>query len=411
MDGARSPEVNGREQAVDVDALTEETEWWFIRQGLPHFIADYTATEKVLPRAVPALVLAFLLSVFTTANPGWSLWRKGRFLVVSFLVLVVIWAGINRVRGLRPFRLPATVGPVEVALFVSIPSALDLLIRTPPVAGRTFVVKVVQLGVIYYATSYGLVPMAYWNFRRVAEHIDLVFHMIERTLPLLLLAVTFLFFNGPAWKTITVTVLPRYLALLFLFVGVTVLFLYQTVSSEVGYEELSTFDSVDEVTEYCAGSPVERIAASANELPAPPALSRREWANLRLMAMVSLWAYVAVGVLAVMLFFVLFGLLTIPTEAVTLLVGRPAEPVFTVTFFRSPLSLTRELMRIAGFLSVFAGLYLTVHGATDQVFRRELGGKVATDVRGALAVRAVYRAFLVPEREEEEEEERERKSP
>ena len=49
-----------------VDARAEstiaETEGWFVRQGLPHFIAGYTATGSVLPRAVPVLLLAFLFS-------------------------------------------------------------------------------------------------------------------------------------------------------------------------------------------------------------------------------------------------------------------------------------------------------------------------------------------------------------
>lgn len=91
------------------DTTVRETERWFIRQGLPHFIADYTATGGILPRTIPVLTLAFLVTVSATVNRTWPLrWNVGAGLA-TFLVLVAVWAAVNRARGLPALRVPERV--------------------------------------------------------------------------------------------------------------------------------------------------------------------------------------------------------------------------------------------------------------------------------------------------------------
>lgn len=395
MEADSSSDVIGRDASVDVDIAIEETERWFVRQGLPHFIADYTATENVLPRAIPVLTLSFLVSAVTTINRNWPLWRNVGAVIVSFLVLVAIWAVSNRARGLPALRKPETVGSVEVGLFIFGPAVLNLLLRDPRAAGVTVLVNVVQLVVIYYATSYGLAPLAYWNLRRVVDRLDLAFRLAGRTFPLLLLAMTFLLLNSTAWRTITRTPLSNYLLLLCFFGGVTLLFAYQMIESE--YDEVSTFETPDEIYDLSVDSPAARTPSLPLTQPFSPPLTRRERTNVVLLAMLAVLEYVTVVTLAMLLFFVFFGLFTIPADVVSSLVGRPTEPLVTITLFNAPISLTRELVRISGFVAVFSGLYLTVHAYTDRTFRQDLDGSVKTQLRKAFAVRAVYRTMITRE--------------
>ena len=58
------------------------------------------------------------------------------------------------------------------------------------------------------------------------------------------------------------------------------------------------------------------------------------------------------------------------------------------------LQLTEPLLRVAGFLGAFTGMYFTVVLSTDATYREEFAEDVAPQIRQALAVRALYLASL-----------------
>ena len=45
-----------------------DTERWFVRRGIPHFIADYSATTDIFTRAAPLLTFLFLAEMFGAIN-------------------------------------------------------------------------------------------------------------------------------------------------------------------------------------------------------------------------------------------------------------------------------------------------------------------------------------------------------
>ena len=53
------------------------------------------------------------------------------------------------------------------------------------------------------------------------------------------------------------------------------------------------------------------------------------------------------------------------------------------------LVLTEPLLRVAGFLGAFTGMYFTVVLATDDTYRDEFADDVGPEIRQALAVREV----------------------
>ncbi|MFB6155464.1 MAG: hypothetical protein ABEJ22_06180 [Haloferacaceae archaeon] len=371
---------------------TDEIERWFVDQGLPHFIDGYTVTGHVLPRTLPVLTLSFLVTVTATLNRTWPLWRNVAASLALFLVLVGLFAAANRAQGRPAFRLPGTVGPVELAVFLFGPAVLNVLSGRPRVAVLTVLGNAALLAVLYYATSYGLVPMTTGNFRHVFERIGLAVRLVGRTFPVLFLAITFLLFNGNAWKSTNTMPLVRYLALLAFFLCTTLVFLYRGVAAE--FETRSSFDSPAEIRELCEDSPASQLAATIEVDPSEiPPLTETERLNVLLLATYGFLGYVSVVTLVMLLFFVVFGLLMIPGEVVNDLLDSPPRPVVTVTLLDAPVTLTRELVRVSGFFAAFSGLYFTVHAVVDQTFRRELDGRITAHVRRALAVRAVYHAL------------------
>ncbi|WP_255152410.1 hypothetical protein [Halorarius halobius] len=369
----------------------DDIERWFVVQGLPQFVVDYTATGMVLPRVVPVLTLSFLLTVATTLDAGGSLWRNVAASLAAFPVLVGVWAVANRLRGRPALRLPETVGPVVLGVFLFGPAVLNVLAGRPRVAAVTILGHAVLLAVAYYATSYGLVRMTTGNVRHVFERVELAVRLVGRTFPVLFLTVTFLLFNGNAWESTNSMPLVRYLALLAFFLCTTLAFMYRGVVAE--FETRSSFDSPAEIRELCVDSPASRLASTVDVDPAEvPPLTEAERLNVLLLATYGFLGYVVVVTLVMLVFFVLFGLLMLPTEVVADLLDYPPAPVVTVRLFDAPVTLTRELVRVSGFFAAFSGLYFTVHAVTDQTFRKELDGHIATHVRKALAVRAVYRA-------------------
>ena len=56
------------------DPAVTETERWFLKRGLPHFIADYSPTRDVLTRAVPLFVLIFLFEVANAPKRDFPIW-------------------------------------------------------------------------------------------------------------------------------------------------------------------------------------------------------------------------------------------------------------------------------------------------------------------------------------------------
>ena len=94
-------------------------------------------------------------------------------------------------------------------------------------------------------------------------------------------------------------------------------------------------------------------------------------------------------------FFVLFGFLAIPVETAS--GWTTIEDVHTFATWQvggRALVLTEPLLRVAGFLGAFTGMYFTVVLSTDSTYREEFAEDLGPELRSAFAVRALYRRVL-----------------
>lgn len=64
---------------------------------------------------------------------------------------------------------------------------------------------------------------------------------------------------------------------------------------------------------------------------------------------------------------------------------------FTLTISERELVMTESLIRVAGFLGAFIGMYFTVVLSTDDKYKNDFAEDTAPEIHKSLAVRLVYR--------------------
>jgi hypothetical protein len=378
------------------DPAIERTEHWFVRRGLPHLIADYSATRDVLTRAVPLLTLVFLVEVVNAPKRSFPLWLDAVAVVVGLAILLGAWMLANRVRHRPLLARPESIGLIEVAVFVFVPPILPALFgmqyRTAIV---TAVFNLVLLGVVYTIISYGVIPTVRWAAERTIRSLGTVINLFVRALPLLLLFVTFLILTNEVWQVSRGLVGPFYWIVLAAFLVVGVLFAIVRLPREV--RRLATFASGHALAEEVRGTPAEELLPGVDAARAAgdaPPLTRREWGNIGSVVLFS--QGLQVMLVSAMLFVVLVGFgAVVVSEAITRdFVGAAPNVLVTLDLWGRTMVVTEELLRVAGFLTAFSAFYFTVAVLTDDAYRDEFLADVVDEVGRALAVRAVYFAAL-----------------
>ena len=378
------------------DELIAATERWFLRRGTPHLIEDYHATEDVFTRALPALLLIFLLELFGAANLAWRWWENVLALALGAAGAAGVWAAINRARGRRWSQLPDRVGGIEIAVFLIVPTVLPLVFgRQVGSAVAHFVVNGVLLVAIYLVTSYGLVPLTRWALGQTGRQIGTVLGLFGRALPLLLLFSVALFINTEVWQVASSLDGTLYWGTVLFFVLAGTIFLLLRLPGEL----LRLRDQLKGVAlvEACAASP---LASAAEELAvegeiATVALSRRQQGNLLLVLLFSQAVQVLLVTAAIAGFFFAFGLVAIRPEVIDAWLGSiGTEVLASWEVFGREVQLTRALIHVSGFLGALSGFYFTVYVITDATYREEFFTEILDEVRQSLAVRNVYLTLL-----------------
>jgi hypothetical protein len=365
-----------------------ETEKWFVDRGVPHFIESYNASEDVLTRALPALVLLFLFSSISAIDLDWPAWGIVTASLAGLAILLGVWAGINWLRGLKPLlRRPDRVGGVEIGVFLAVPSLLPIIFGWDWAgAGITLVTQAVILGLVYAVTSYGIIAISWWVLGQLVHSIGQTLRLFTRTLPLLLIGFMFLFLNAEAWQSAGLLETSLLVAVGVLFAVLAGLFLGTQVPREI--RNLNAFTSWDEVEQLCNDAP--GTPAGGGQRPQPPPLSKRERGNLWLLVFISQSFRLLLVSSLIGAFFVGLGLLIIRPDTIELWTTDLPNVLWNTTLFGLDIQLSAELLRVSGFLAAFALVYFAVYATTESALREEFYEDVIDEVRQNLAVRTRY---------------------
>jgi membrane protein YdbS with pleckstrin-like domain len=229
-------------------------------------------------------------------------------------------------------------------------------------------------------------PILRWTLRRTLGSLRLVFPLVTRALPLLMLFITFLFINADVWQ-VAADMQPALLwVVVLLFSGLAVVFLLVQLPEEV--DRVSQDRSDDHLRERVRGSPLAQAAEGieAAEVDQRPVRGLQR-ANLLLVLLVAQVTQVLVLSLAVFAFFILFGALTISPRVINIWLGH--GPTALGASWLGSL----ELLQVSVFLAAFSGLYFTVAAVTDQLYREQFFTNVSDELERAVSVRAVYLAL------------------
>lgn len=378
------------------NALLDETEDWFVHNGIPHFIDDFKASEDVWTRAVGLLMFVFFCELFLTFGRDVTGWQQFAAFLGGITIIIAAIVVLNRARGRSPFARPNTIGVGELALFVLIPPVLALLggHRTSIEFFGIVVLNIAILLVVYLVVSWGLFSMIRWGLEVMWSHLTQVLQLLGRVLPLMLLFSAFLFLNAEIWQVVNDFPLSLFALVMGALALIGLIFLIGAMTGAI--HELRFFEEWSEVDRELANTPLEGCDTS-NFLgrPRQVPLGRAARANLTVRLVVGLAAQALLVTLLIFAFYVVFGLATVRSETMlqwTTLDDTTVTDVelFSFSLLGNELILSSLHLIAAGFVAAFSGLQFAVSLVTDESYRDDFVKKSNAEVREALAVRAAY---------------------
>ncbi|MFT4297470.1 MAG: hypothetical protein QM582_18875 [Micropruina sp.] len=374
-----------------------EVERWFLRRGFSALLDGTSVRRRRAARLARAMAVVFVLvMLFEVPSYTSNLWQS---VGVSVVAVLVTWALGNLIQRRPLFALPERVTWLERTVFLVVPSLVVLVtpheaivVEDLEVPGEwlafaaavvLFLVQLVLFGFVNLLAYSGLIALGPWLRRRVMASFLAGGTAIGRTLPMLLGVVGFLFFTGELWQAFGRLSPLAYLLAVLLFVGLSWLFLH---TRALDLRALARFERSGEVEELVEGTP---LAGGRIDTPAMCPLTGEQEQNLRLVMVISKLTIATVVGLAVFVFFVLLGLITVDAEVVRSWTQAPPEVLLSWSTELHSYALTLQHLRVCGFLAVFSGFYFAVVSATDPVLREGLRDDVEDDVRQACAARLV----------------------
>jgi hypothetical protein len=141
-------------------------------------------------------------------------------------------------------------------------------------------------------------------------------------------------------------------------------------------------------------TPIEAACDPAQTAVETPALTRRQWGNVGLVALFSQELQILLVSVLIGAVMVALGMVTVSPHLISSWTGAPVDELVSFELLGRTLVLTAQMLNVAGFLAAFSALYVTVSAVTDEAYRAEFYDELAAELRQALAVRAVYLATV-----------------
>ena len=397
------PQTDPMGEEEDIRA---DTEVWLTRQGLPHLIDDYSATQDIFTRMTPFLIIVFFAEVGFGFGNRFSGWAQAEIIGIFFLVSIGSGVALNLIQKRHIFALPRRVGALEIGVFILVPSLLSMISATNRVVYSFVTVAILNIILVaggYLLTSYGVVPMLRWTLEFMwAQARDMV-RLIARSLPMSLLFAGFFFLNTEMWQ-IASDYTPLFYAINIGMIVVSgLIFIFTRIPDEV--MSLERFHSWEEVREIVSNtdSPladVELDEEIAKEEFAGVSLSRGATSNIELLLLLSQVVRFLMAGLVIGVFFFLLGVFAIRRVVIEQwLRDDHISEIWTGYILGGEIMLTWQLVAVSGFIASFASLQFVVTTMTDRDYREHFFTDMVTRLREVLAVRRQY--LTLPEPQDE----------
>ncbi|MBJ7348951.1 MAG: hypothetical protein JHC87_10325 [Thermoleophilaceae bacterium] len=341
----------------------------FHRAGLPLLIENRSAREDVWTRVAPVLAFVFWLELFGAADLSWSTWANVAALSAGLGILLLAWAGGNRMRGRKPFARPHDIGKLELAGFVVVPALLPAVLNGQTTSALvTALVNATILLLLYAIAALGLMSIIRWGLRHAAQQMTNMVMLFARAIPLLLIFSVVLFLTNEVWQVFASISDLKFILTLAALVAAGVSFLVAQIPKEV--------------------------RALEKEVAEGPPLTKWQRFNVGLVMFVAQSLQALIVSLAVGAFFVLFGVIALNVEVVTGWLGYAPTVIASSRFAGESFVLTDELLRVATAIAALSGLYYAIAVLTEPTYRAQFLADLTQDMRTTFAARARYLALI-----------------
>jgi len=338
----------------------------FRKAGLPLLIEDYSAREDIFTRALPLLTLVLVAELLGAIDLAWSLGANVAAVVGGIAVVLVAYGLLNVARS-RPFlSRPKRVGTAELVAFVAIPSLLPVIFGLQTTSALvTALVNIAILLLVYLTIGFGLVSIVVWAATRLLDELANSLLLLAKALPLLMIFSVVLFLTLELWEVFSTLPVAFMVAVALLFILTGTVFLAVRLPREVrGLEHDAQVD-------------------------APP-LKKLQRVNVGLVLFVSQALQVLIVAIGIGAFFIVFGALAISPETMVKWLDTPGNELISIPLFGDEVTITEELLRVAGAIAAFAGLYYAIAVLTDSTYREEFLEELTGEMRETFRDRADY---------------------
>lgn len=261
----------------------------------------------------------------------------------------------------RAARRAGTAGGSAIGLGALIALVVVPHVSFDPHDGPTHLTTSLLAVGVLVGTYTGVGSLVRWSFRRVRRELSTMGPMVARVLPILMLAVLFLFFSAEIWQVMVALSWPRTWAVLGVISLLTVLL--------VG---ISTRDDI--------------LGDLSGREPDHP-LRRGEQINLVLIPVLATLIQVILFATLVFFFFLFLGWIAVPEATETRWTLRPSDDPGGL-LFGLPVSVT--LVRVSLTLAAFSALNLAAAAASDPAHKARFVRPMLDEVVRGLSAREAY---------------------
>ncbi|MCK2241448.1 MULTISPECIES: hypothetical protein [unclassified Crossiella] len=361
------------------DQQRRQSERWFRAQGLPWLVHGRNTFGETLLRAAPALTALLLYDLMTTEfellvpdsdeqfdafldDPLYLLLYFANFALVYLVPAVAAWQVLRWSQD-RDASALSTVAVLALCLgeVIGVPVVDHLAGVADWHWSYALHGLIWDLAIIALAAA-GAGAVFVWALRVAVRQLRVLGLLATRALPLLLLFVTFFFYNAEVWQITSHLPRPMLWGVLSLFATVGLLFLFAVAQ--------------DELRDLAKETGPERIP-----------LRRRENANLVAVLALAQALQAAVFGLLVFGFFLLLGSMSIRPEVIKMWITKDPS---TGKLFNVLLPVSQELVQASMFLAVFSALYFATAVFTDGKYRDAFFHPLLGQITVSLAERQKY---------------------
>ena len=155
-------------------------EEWFVARGVPHFVERRPSAWEIWGRAIPLLVVAYLLLGLNALDLAEWTWL-GNLLAALFVVavLVLTWIGANMI-GAAAAAAARHDRPRRARCSSSSRRSHPPCSASGAMSSRPCVEGAVVLLAVWALTSYGVLPLLAWAGRRTWSQLPAYLNLIVR---------------------------------------------------------------------------------------------------------------------------------------------------------------------------------------------------------------------------------------